>query len=75
MSVDTYIYVDPKKFEVWMCIASCVCGHIKHCLKDQKSSLIGQGKTLEKAIKIADEYDIKNPLDIEYGFNLHLWCK
>jgi hypothetical protein len=74
MSVDTYLYID-KKFKVWMCIASCVCRHKKHCLACQKSSEIGQGKSLEDAMKIADKYDSRNPMDVEYGTNLRLWCK
>ena len=74
MSVDSYLYID-KKFQVWMCIASCVCSHKKHCLSCQKSSVVAKGKNLEDAIKKADKYDIKNPFSVEYGFSLHLWCK
>ncbi len=75
MSVDTYIYIDSKTCEVWMCIASCVCNHKRHCLKCQKSRLIKKCKTLKAAVKIADDYDLHNPMDVEYGFSLRLWCK
>lgn len=75
MSVDTYLYVDPKNFEVWMCIASCICTHKKHCLKCQKSSLIKKCKNLTEAIKVAGDYDFANPMNVEYGLNTRLWCK
>ena len=75
MSVDTFLYIDKDTLEVWSCIASCVCNHKKHCLKCQKSTLIGTGKDLAEAIKIADDYDMTNPLDVEYGLNFRLWCK
>ncbi len=74
MSVDTFLYID-RKFRVWMCVASCVCRHKKHCLQCQKMNIIGQGKTLEQAVKIANKYDMKNPMDVEYGFTVRLWCK
>lgn len=75
MSVDTYLYVDRKTFEVWMCIASCICSHKRHCLKCQKSTLIGTGRDLDEAIDLATGYDDRNPLDIEYGTEFALWCK
>ena len=75
MSVDTYLYVDPKKFEVWSCTASCVCNHKRHHLTDQKQTLLGMYTSLEKAVKAATKYDIHNPMDVEYGINLYLWCK
>ena len=74
MSIDTYLYID-KKFKVWDCIASCVCQHKKHCLTCQKHRVIVQGKNLEQAIRLADKYDYENPLDVEYGSHLRLWCK
>jgi hypothetical protein len=75
MSADTYIYVDPKKHEVWLCTASCVCGHKRHHLQEQKFSQLGTGASLQDAIKIADKYDRKHPLDVEYGYHTKLWCK
>ena len=74
MSVDTYLYIDGKN-QVWICTASCVCHHKKHCVACQKDRKIGKGKTLKDAIAIAEEYDGKNPLDVEYGVSFHLWCK
>lgn len=74
MSADTYLYID-KKFKVWMCTASCVCRHTKHCLSCQKSNAVGQGKNMKEAVKIANKYDLKNPMNIEYGMNTFLWCK
>ncbi len=74
LSVDTYLYID-QKFRIWMCTASCTCHHKKHCHQCQKNSVIGQGKTLEKAVKIANKYDVWHPQDVEYGFTLKLWCK
>lgn len=72
MSADTYIYIDRKTFEVWMCTASCVCRHKRHCYTCQKGSLIGKGKTFEKACEIAEW---NNGLDCEYGISFKLWCK
>lgn len=72
MSADNYIFLDPKNFEVWSCTASCVCYHKNHCVKDQKSSLIGKGKDLKEAMKIAGK---ENDENIEYGINTTLWCK
>lgn len=77
MSADTYIYIQKKRkgkgYVVWLCTASCVCSHKKHCLSCQKSSLIGEAKTLEEAFKIAGKEERKGY--IEYGITSSLWCK
>jgi hypothetical protein len=80
MSADTYIYITPEKnkkgfYEVWLCTASCVCRHKKHCLNCQKYTLLGKAKTLDEAIKIARGKD-EDPIGyIEYGISFELWCK
>jgi hypothetical protein len=75
MSADNYIYISRKTkkgYGVWYCVASCVCRHKKHCLQCQKISLIGYGKTIEEAIKIAHE----ETGFTEYGISVNdLWCK
>lgn len=72
MSADNYIYLDQKSKNVYHCVASCVCSHKRHCLKCQKGSLIGKGKSLKEALNIADKADT---WEIEYGISLSLWCK
>jgi hypothetical protein len=73
MSADNYIFVDKKTFEVWDCVASCVTDlKKKNDIQKQKSSLIGKGKNLEEALKIADE---ANDYLVEYGIHFKLWCK
>jgi hypothetical protein len=71
MSADNYIYVDTIRGEVWNCTASCVCGHKKHHLGDQKVHLISKGKNLKQLIDIAKDEDS----DSEYGTFFDLWCK
>jgi len=75
MSADTYLYIDRKKKEVWMCTASCVCPHKKHCLKCQKSYLIGKGKTVDELLDIASNAENDLDLLVEYGISTELWCK
>jgi len=73
MSADNYIYID-KKNKVWDCIASCVSDDIR----DQKSSLLGKAKTLDDAMKIAEEYEKELESEgcyVEYGITRKLWCK
>lgn len=72
MSADTYLYVDKNKFEVWRCIASCLCPHKSHRYNEQKQELLGKGKDLREAIEIADKADDHNN---EYGISFTLWCK
>ena len=72
MSADNYIYIDKKTFEVWSCVASELEGTEEIGLENQKSSLIGKGKNLEEAIKIAEQ--VNNYL-VEYGIHFKLWCK
>ena len=74
MSADNYIFIDRKKkpIEVWACVASCVCNHKKHCLKCQKSYLIGKADTLEEAVFVAEQND---NYENEYGISFNLWCK
>ena len=77
MSADNYLYID-RKNRVWHCVASCVCHHKKHCLNCQKTYLVGEGKNLEEAMKIADKEERKflnNGSYIEYGTTRKLWCK
>lgn len=73
MSSDNYIYVDKKTFEVWNCTASEVMP-VKGMkgLEKQKSSLIGKGRNLEKALEIAE---IANDYLVEYGIFFKLWAK
>ena len=73
MSADNYIYLDKKTFEVWGCTASCVTGlKKKGDIEKQKSYLIGKGKSLGGALKIAEK---ENDDMIEYGVHFKLWCK
>lgn len=71
MSADNYLFLDEETNEVWDCVASCVCNHKKHCLKCQKISLIGKGKNIQQAIRIAK----KEEYFYEYGLYFELWCK
>lgn len=73
MSSDNYIYIDKKTNKVWSCMASQTwTGKKKWTIEDQKISLIGKGKNLIEAIKIADE---ANDYMVEYGIHFKLWCK
>jgi hypothetical protein len=69
MSADNYIFVDQNTFEVYNCVASCVCQHKKHCLDCQKGRPVTKAMNFEKACKKASE------IDSEYGIFLYLWCK
>lgn len=78
MSADNYIYIDTKTFEVWHCVASCVCNHKKHCLECQKLSLLGKGVDLPNAMNITKKFIqdwVEEGLYVEYGFSTDLWCK
>ena len=81
MSADNYIYIDRNKkpIEVWACIASLtVESDSKGTLEGQKSHLIGKAKTLEGAIKLAENYEKEleaNCCYNEYGISFKLWAK
>jgi len=81
MSADTYIYIGRKykgKRKVWLCVASCVCRHKKHCLQCQKLALIGEAKNekeIRKLIKKTEDEALSNGSYIEYGVSYKLWCK
>jgi len=78
MSADNYLFLDRKAKKVYHCTASCVCSHKRHCLKCQKTSLVGTAKTLEGALKLAEKAEKEaeaNGYLIEYGISLDLWCK
>lgn len=72
MSADNYIYIDKKNFEVWSCVASELEGTKEKGLENQKGGLIGKGRNLEEAIKLAEE---ANNWGVEYGIHFKLWCK
>lgn len=72
MSADNYIFLDRKTKKVYHCTASCVCSHKRHCLECQKGREMGQGKTLEEALDIAEKEDT---YEVEYGISTSLWCK
>lgn len=72
MSADNYLYIDRRTNEVWGCIASEVMPvKGKKGLEKQKSYLIGKGKDLEEALKIACESEFET----EYGIYFKLWAK
>ena len=74
MSADNYLFIEPKTNKIYSCVASC----IGKSLNKQKLSLIGRGKTLDEAMKIAEEYQKKTEDEgnyIEYGICRSLWCK
>lgn len=88
MSADNYIYIDQKTFEVWSCTASCVAGRwdknnkqfvmTGDDLQKQKDFLIGKGKDLDDAMKIASMYESDIEREghyVEYGISTKLWCK
>jgi hypothetical protein len=74
MSADNYLYINPKNYEVWDCVASCVSKN----LKDQKLSLIGKGKNINEALKITEKFENEledNGSYLEYGLHFKIWCK
>ena len=79
MSADNYIYIDPKTFEVWICMASKAwTGKKKWTPEAQKMSKIGKAKSLKEAIEMAEKYEkklIKNGSYLEYGISFRLWHK
>ena len=74
MSADNYLYINKKTYEVWSCVAS----RISDDINDQKTVLVGKGKDLPDAIKIAEEYEqelMEKGLYVEYGIRFKLWYK